>query len=342
MIVATLFIFFSGAPFTFYLVGVPIGAALYVGFTTPVILGAQDRTLEGSDIEYGKVVFASSVLLGVSIDLVIYCLLLILGSYLMDSTHRRTFLQRTLLVKQQEQIIKEKTKNESMQKLFLENILPSFLVGKLKEPRDARAGLSQRHVGVSMLFADLVGFTAFSSQVDPFKVMIFLNDLFQVFDSLCDQYNVYKVETVGDSYVAAVGVITGQLTDADGDTSVEVRREKASSNAKDAVGFAKAMIKGCRIVSKPEVNTPAIVRIGIHTGACISGIIGTRNLKFSLLGDVVVTAAHMEQLGRPDHIHASQQVVELTPEEPWEKHRVVNLRGNRRGKQCCIQTYLLA
>ena len=153
-----------------------------------------------------------------------------------------------------------------MQKLFLENILPSFLVGKLKEPREARAGLSQRHVGVSMLFADLVGFTTFSSQVDPFKVMIFLNDLFQVFDSLCDQYNIYKVETVGDSYVAAVGVITGQLT-TDGETLAggARAREKASLNAKDAVGFAKAMIRGSRMVLKPEVNTPAIVRIGIHT-----------------------------------------------------------------------------
>merc|ERR1711985_95565 len=71
--------------------------------------------------------------------------------------------------------------------------------------------LSQRHMGVSMLFADLVGFTSFAAQVDPFKVMVFLNDLFHVFDGMCDEYNVYKIETIGDCYVAAVGVVTGEL-----------------------------------------------------------------------------------------------------------------------------------
>merc|ERR1719301_162698 len=66
-------------------------------------------------------------------------------------------------------------------------------------------------MGVSVLFADLVGFTSYSAQVDPFKVMVFLNDLFQVFDGMCDEYNVYKIETIGDCYVAAVGVVTGEL-----------------------------------------------------------------------------------------------------------------------------------
>ena len=59
-----------------------------------------------------------------------------------------------------------------------------------------------------MLYADIVGFTSFSAQVDPINVMLYLNELFKTFDGLCDQFKVYKIETVGDCYVAAVGVVT--------------------------------------------------------------------------------------------------------------------------------------
>merc|ERR1711977_718763 len=127
--------------------------------------------------------------------------------------------------------------------------------------------LSQRHMGVSMLFADLVGFTSFAAQVDPFKVMVFLNDLFHVFDGMCDEYNVYKLETVGDCYVATVGVVTGELVsmEACGMTITDSMEEGISaSNSKDLVGFAKAMIGASRGILKPEVDIPAIMRIGIH------------------------------------------------------------------------------
>lgn len=184
--------------------------------------------------------------------------------------------------------------------------------------------LSKSHVGVSMLFADLVGFTAFSSRVDPFKVMSFLNDLFNVFDGLCDQYNVYKQETIGDCYVATVGLVTGNMVSSrlygkDQTLRDFMRGQEAVANGRDLVGFAKAMLIESRKVTKPEVNTPAIMRIGIHTGSCISGIIGTKLLKFCLFGELVVTAAAMETKGTTDCIHASQALVDLVPEEPWEK-----------------------
>merc|ERR1711985_230118 len=105
--------------------------------------------------------------------------------------------------------------------------------------------LSQTHMGVSMLFADLVGFTAFSAQVDPFEVMVFLNDLFHVFDGMCDEYNVYKLETVGDCYVATVGVVTGMIVSQELDnvekTSAALRQSTVNQasvcNAKDMISF---------------------------------------------------------------------------------------------------------
>ena len=219
-----------------------------------------------------------------------YGIVLLIGSYLSDITSRKRFLQRILMVKQQNRIIKQKTFNETMQKQFLESILPSNLVEKLQMQQEKitvsltvslkRGSLSQRHLGVSMLYADLVGFTSFSAQVDPFKVMVFLNELFQVFDGLCDDFNVYKIETVGDCYVAAVGVVTGDMVTAEvradapdsaSDLASLPTKEKVSnasasaSNAADLIGFAKAMLHGSREVMKPEVNTPATLRIGLHS-----------------------------------------------------------------------------
>ena len=188
-----------------------------------------------------------------------------------------------------------------------------------------KSSISQRHFGVGMLYADLVGFTSFCKQVDPFSVMVFLNDLFEVFDGLCDDFNVYKVETVGDCYVATVGVVTGEqhfmAVDAPTPNSPQPLLD-SMANAKDLVSFAKAMVRGSRQVKKPVLDTPALLRVGLHTGSCISGIIGTRNFKFSLLGDDVTIAAAMEKTGVPDCIHASEDIVKLVPEERWEKCKV--------------------
>ena len=285
------------------------------------------------------------------------------GSFLVGRTSRQRFLQEVLVTKQRNLIIKEKTKKERMQKDFLHSILPPSLVDSLKEvqvdfqrsrSRKTSAtsfkrvqALSKRHKGVCVLYADLVGFTAFSAQVDPFKVMSFLNDLFAMFDGLCDDFNVYKIETVGDCYVASVGVVTGEqesvrsphISDSSSDMyeSTGMLESTSTLNAKDLVDFAKAMIWGSRRVMKPEVGAPATLRVGLHTGTCISGIIGTRNLKFSLLGDDITTAALMEKTGIPDHIHASEDIAELVPGEAWQKCKVVDTDDDERS----IQTHLL-
>ena len=101
-----------------------------------------------------------------------------------------------LLADQQDEIIKQKTRNAKLQKQLLENMLPSSIVTQLQEQNftvdswEQLRSLSHRHLGVSIMFADLVGFTEFSAQVEPRQVMEYLNDLFLVFDNLCDKYDV--------------------------------------------------------------------------------------------------------------------------------------------------------
>jgi class 3 adenylate cyclase len=319
---------------------------LRYGTSIPVLI--QDMSSVDSEKEFTPVL-AISGFFETNFTLFYYNTILLIGSYLYDITNRKRFLQHILLLEQQGQIIRAKAKNERTQKIFLENILPPSLVGELQmqQGQDDFAAsayrrlrsLSKSHVGVSMLYADLVGFTSFSSQVDPFKVMSFLNDLFNVFDGLCDQHNVYKQETIGDCYVATVGLVTGktmsaQLYDIDLTLGDSMERRNSAANGGDLIGFAKAMLVGSRKVLKPEVNTPAIMRIGIHTGSCISGIIGTKKLKFCLHGDLVETAAVMEKSGTPDCIHASEDFAHLVPEESWQR-KTKNDKGKKR------QTYLL-
>ena len=394
MTLSMLLVFFANATFILNLLWWIIAMGLSLGLSISVVVHDLNNHEENSTTQ---VYINARAAVKWAFIIPMYGIVLLIGSYLSDITSRKRFLQRILMVKQQNQIIKEKTFNETMQKQFLESILPSNLVEKLQKQQEKitvsltvsvkRGSLSQKHLGVSMLYADLVGFTSFSAQVDPFKVMVFLNELFQVFDGLCDDFNVYKIETVGDCYVAAVGVVTGEMVtaevradapDSPSDLASLPTKEKASnasasaSNAADLIGFAKAMLHGSREVMKPEVNTPATLRIGLHSvspllidllcdvmcacekclsiltclllfvlylvlqGSCISGVIGTRNLKFSLLGDDVVTAALMEKTGTPDSIHASEDIVGLASREQWSRCKVVE---GYYGKS--VQTYLL-
>ena len=328
---STLMSFFTDAPFLGHFLWWFVATALYYGLGVTTI-GATVKI----DESYNAIRNGANAVSGCVI-LTMYSIILLFGSCLRDKSNRKQFLQRVLMVKQQNQIIREKSRNERMQRHFLENILPANVVEKLQRrqlrkerglrmtlKKSFKSSISQRHFGVGMLYADLVGFTSFCKQVDPFSVMVFLNDLFEVFDGLCDDFNMYVIETVGDCYVATVGVVTGEQTVQDVSITGSMPKTSTASrtNAKDLVSFAKAMVWGSRQVKKPVLDTPALLRVGLHTGSCISGIIGTRNFKFSLLGDDVTIAAAMEKTGVPDCIHASEDVVKLVPEERWEKCKV--------------------
>ena len=252
-----------------------------------------------------------------AIYLPFYGIILLIGCFFREVRSRMSFLQRVLMMQQKDEIIREKSICEKLQQDLLENILPPSIVAKLQKhkmfTRDTLRTLSQKHEGVSMLYADLVGFTAFSSQVDSSRVMVFLNGLFQVFDDLCDRYHVYKVETIGDCYVAVAGIET------DVESSSRSVCSDASSNTQDMLGFAHAMLRGSHGMLMPGLDVPARMRVGVHSGACISGIVGTKSLRFCLLGDTVDVAAAMEQGGVPGCIHASEAVVELAPGYAWER-----------------------
>ncbi|EFJ46285.1 guanylyl and adenylyl cyclase family member, partial [Volvox carteri f. nagariensis] len=166
---------------------------------------------------------------------------------------------------------------------------------------------------VTVLFADIKGFTSLCHQIPPTRVMHFLNHLYSRLDTLLDVYGVYKVETIGDCYMVAGGLMT---RDSDGFMAVR------GPDSVDELHAAKASR-----VLLPTTRRPVEMRIGLHSGAVMSGIVGAKMPRFCLFGDTVNTASRMESTCTPGAIHVSAATRALLPEEEWEPTGGVQVGG---------------
>ncbi|PNH06626.1 Soluble guanylate cyclase 88E [Tetrabaena socialis] len=193
--------------------------------------------------------------------------------------------------------------------------------------------LATSHTAITILFCDIQGFTPLCSQMQPVVVMSFLNDLFTRLDGLLDMYGIYKVETIGDCYVAA-----GGLMRVDEETgAVTVRSDDVDpQHANNTVQFAKALLRAASRVSLPTTGQPVRLRVGIHSGAAMSGVVGTRMPRFCLFGDTMNVASRMESTGEAGSIHVSQATRDLVPREAWESRGGMEVKGKG-----IMETYLL-
>ncbi|KAG2433051.1 hypothetical protein HXX76_008778 [Chlamydomonas incerta] len=167
--------------------------------------------------------------------------------------------------------------------------------------------LATWHDRVTVLFADIQGFTPMCKVLPPTVVMRFLNDLFVRFDAQLDVHGVYKVETIGDCYVVAGGLMH---EDADGFAAVQGAGVDASQ-ADKVFAFARAMLRSASRVRLPTTGEPVKIRVGIHSGPVVSGVVGTRMPRFCLFGDTINTASRMESTGTPGCIHVSSDMHSL-------------------------------
>eukprot|EP00798_Chlamydomonas_sp_ICE-L_P010412 gene10412-8360_t len=153
---------------------------------------------------------------------------------------------------------------------------------------ESYGALARSHQEVTILFMDIVGFTNMSKEVNAAEVLNFLNALFSLFDALCDTHGVSKVETAGDCYIVAGGIMEHDMDD----------------------GFSKVLAShdaghGASNMTMPHNDKPVVIRIGIHTGNCVSGVIGTKLPKFSIFGDTMNTASRMESSANHGTIQVS-------------------------------------
>lgn len=180
---------------------------------------------------------------------------------------------------------------------ILEGTLPAAIVDELKRHGRVRPVV---HEATTVLFTDLVGFTRVAEKFGPEVLVDSLDELFGSFDAISARWGVEKIKTIGDAYMACAGVPVPLAHHALAATmaALEMREVvRATGRAADA--------------SRPEWG----IRIGLHSGSVLAGIIGKAKLAYDIWGDSVNTAARVESSGQPDHINVSSTVATLI--EPW-------------------------
>jgi adenylate cyclase len=202
-----------------------------------------------------------------------------------------------------ERIELEKQRYETL----LRNILPGQIVTRLN---DGEVVIADRVEEATILFADLVGFTAAASRVTPAVLVNNLNRIFSAFDDLCRRLQIEKIKTIGDAYMAAAGVPLPR-----------------PDHAEVMADFALAMLAALeRVNAIAELQFQ--MRIGIHTGPVVAGVIGSHRFLYDIWGDTVNLASRLESHGLPGRIHVSPQTRQLLESRyHFDARGLINLRG---------------
>ncbi|KAL6761031.1 hypothetical protein V8C86DRAFT_2545790 [Haematococcus lacustris] len=221
---------------------------------------------------------------------------------------------------------------------MLEQLFPRHIIEYMLARVPSRGArnlrdLANTHEKVMVLFCDVVGFTSMSKEVEPSQVMHFLNELYENFDELVDEYDMYKLDIVGDCYIVVAGLLK---EDQDGFVCVDdMNEDQVVNNALRIFQFAKAMLRESLSVVMPHNHEPVQLRIGIHTGPLVSGLVGAKMPKFTLFGDTMNTASRMESTCQPGCVHVSDAFAQLLPQEDWKSTGGVQVKGKG-----IMQTYL--
>lgn len=176
----------------------------------------------------------------------------------------------------------EKEKSERL----LLNILPGAIAGRLK---GGEKTIANGHHIVSVMFADLCGFTALSRKTTPDDLVRMLNEIFTAFDNIVENHRVEKIKTIGDCYMMVGGLPN--------------HRDDHAHVVADA---AIEMVEALKRINEKN-GTELAMRIGIHSGPVVAGVIGKIKFTYDLWGDTVNVASRMESSGMPGRIHLSEQ-----------------------------------
>lgn len=194
------------------------------------------------------------------------------------------------------ELLAEKEESEHL----LHNILPVEVANELKQKGYTTA---KSYDQVTMLFTDFKGFTETSSKISPQYLLSELNDIFKAFDLIMGKYDVEKIKTIGDAYMAVCGLPIENSEHA----------YLCIKAATEMLNFLDQRAKTAKIQWK--------MRVGIHSGALVAGVVGTKKFTYDVWGDTVNTASRMESNGEPGKINISQTTFNLVKNKYRCQHR---------------------
>ncbi len=201
--------------------------------------------------------------------------------------------QLGLFIKRKRMEIALHHQQQQTERLLL-NILPEPIANRLKqEPKT----IAENFAEVTVLFADIVGFTQISSSLSPIALVTLLNDLFSTFDRLTEKYELEKIKTIGDAYMVVGGL-------------PHHRPDHAVAIANMALDMQAAILD-----FNQEHNKAFSLRIGIHSGPVVAGVIGIKKFLYDLWGDTVNIASRMESHGLAGRIQISEDTYKLLPNQ---------------------------
>lgn len=231
----------------------------------------------------------------------------------LDLQGRLAFVQRRIIREQMAALDAERSRSETL----LLNVLPRRIADRLKN--EPGVVIADRFASATVLFSDIVGFTQLSTQMTPEDLVKRLDEVFTRFDVLAEQLGLEKIKTIGDAYMVCGGL------------------PLARSDHSEAVCEMAIRMRDCVAELAKELSFPLSVRIGVHTGPVVAGVIGKKKFIYDVWGDTVNTASRMESHGVADAIQVSEATYELTKTLfDYQSRGVVVVKGKG-----AMETYLL-
>jgi adenylate cyclase len=195
---------------------------------------------------------------------------------------------------------------EKSERLLL-NILPKPIAERLK---GGESIIADNFAEVTVLFADIAGFTPFSADKPPAEVVILLNEIFSLFDQLVEGRSLEKIKTIGDAYMVVGGLPTPR------------------PDHVEAVADVALAMQGSIAEFNAAHDSSLSMRIGIHTGPVVAGVIGTAKFSYDLWGDTVNTASRMESHGVAGRIQVTEATyMRLRDKYTFEERGIIKVKG---------------
>lgn len=187
-----------------------------------------------------------------------------------------------------------KEEKEESERLLL-NVLPHLIADRLKDSNEKI--IADSFENVTVIFADIVGFTELSSRNTPEKLVEMLDDIFSRFDNLAEKHDLEKIKTIGDAYMVVAGV-----------------PEKREDHMTAIIDMALEMLAEIEEVNH-ALGQNFQIRIGVHSGSAVAGVIGRKKFIYDIWGDTVNIASRMESHGVPGKIQVTEEIYDALKDD---------------------------